>query len=74
MARRPGRNFADYAGKLTEVILLGNLAVWAAGESKEGVAEVSSPRIEWDQANLKVKGTDAYDWLVKPKFRAGYEM
>lgn len=67
-------NFADYAGKLTEVILLGNLAVWAAGESKEGVAEVSSPRIEWDQANLKVKGTDAYDWLVKPKFRAGYEM
>ena len=29
-------NFPDYAGPLTEVILLGNLAVWAAdkGEGK----------------------------------------
>ncbi len=67
-------NFPEYAGKLTEVILLGNLAVWAAGESKPGVEEVASPKLEWDQANLKVKGTDAYDWMVKPAFRAGYEM
>ncbi len=67
-------NFANYAGKLTEVILLGNLAVWAAGESKEGVNELSSPKLEWDQANLKVKGTDQYDWLIKPQMRSGYEV
>ncbi len=38
--------------------LLGNLAVWAAGKSVEGKATVESPRLEWDQANLKVKGTN----------------
>ncbi len=42
-------NFADYAGKLTEVILLGNLAVWAGGEAREGAADVESPRLEWDK-------------------------
>lgn len=67
-------NFENYAGKLTEVILLGNLAVWAAGESQEGVKEVESPRLVWDQANLKIEGTSEYDWLIKPKMRAGYEM
>ncbi|MEX0611358.1 MAG: Gfo/Idh/MocA family oxidoreductase [Pirellulales bacterium] len=34
-------NFADYAGPLTETILLGNLAVWKRG------------RVEWDPVNLK---------------------
>jgi predicted dehydrogenase len=66
-------NFANYAGKLTEVILLGNLAVWAAGEAKEGVQEVESPLLEWDQAALKVKGTEQFDWMIKPNMREGYE-
>ena len=34
-------NFPDYAGPLTETILLGNLAVWKRG------------RVEWDPKNLK---------------------
>jgi hypothetical protein len=55
------------------VILLGNLAVWAAGEAKEGVKEVESPLLEWDQAALKVKGTDQFDWMIKPNMREGYE-
>jgi predicted dehydrogenase len=67
-------NFQNYAGKLTEVILLGNLAVWAAGESKADGSPVESPKLEWDQANLKVKGTDAYDSLIKPKYREGYDL
>lgn len=67
-------NFQNYAGKLTEVILLGNLAVWAAGKSVEGKASVQSPRLEWDQANLKVKGTSEYDLMIKPNYRTGYEL
>ncbi len=67
-------NFHSYAGKLTEVILLGNLAVWAAGEAKADGGNVESPRLEWDQANLKVKGTSAYDAMIKPVYRAGYEV
>ncbi len=39
-------NFPDYAGKLTEVILLGNLAVWAAGESKGDGSQVESPKLD----------------------------
>ncbi|MFO1063298.1 MAG: hypothetical protein U0892_05450 [Pirellulales bacterium] len=65
-------NFQNYAGKLTEVILLGNLAVWAAGQSKDG-KQVESPKLEWDQANLKVKGTTAYDSMITPTYRTGYE-
>lgn len=67
-------NFQDYAGKLTEVILLGNLAVWAAGESKGDGSPVESPKLEWDQANLKIKGTTAYDSMIKPTYRAGYSV
>ena len=67
-------NFPEYAGKLTEVILLGNLAVWAAGEAKADDTPVESPKLEWDQANLKVKGTDAYDKMIKPAYREGYSI
>src|SRR5262249_54992119 len=34
-------NFPDYAGPLTETVLLGNLAVWAG------------KKVEWDAKNLK---------------------
>lgn len=67
-------NFENYAGKLTEVILLGNLAVWAAGPAQEGVEEVESKRLEWDQENLRVVGTDDYNSLIHPTFRDGYEI
>src|SRR5262249_25952242 len=36
-------NILDYAGPLTETVLLGNLAVWAG------------KKIEWDATNLKAK-------------------
>ncbi len=60
-------NFADYAGPLTEMVLLGNLAVWAADAG-------SGPRIEWDAKNLTAKVTPAYERLVKPEYRAGYSI
>jgi hypothetical protein len=67
-------NFNNYAGKLTEVILLGNLAVWAAGEAKAEGQQVSSEKLEWDAANLKIKGTDKFDAMIRPKYRAGYDL
>jgi predicted dehydrogenase len=54
-------NFPDYSGPLTETVLLGNLAVWANG-----------PKLEWDAKRMKVKGTDEFDSLIKPSYRAGW--
>ncbi|MDO4588111.1 MAG: Gfo/Idh/MocA family oxidoreductase [Planctomycetia bacterium] len=66
-------NFPNHAGPLTETILLGNLAVWAA--PKEGVM---GEKVEWDAKNLKVTNladlkTPGVAELVNPKYRDGYE-
>ena len=55
-------NFKDYAGPLTETILLGNLAVWC-GE-----------RVEWDAENLKPTNKPELEQVVKREYRAGYEV
>jgi predicted dehydrogenase len=55
-------NFADYAGPLTETILLGNLAVWKGG------------RVEWDAANLKATNDAALDQVVHRRYRDGHEV
>ena len=57
----PVSNFANYAGPLTETLLIGNLAIWANG-----------PRLEWDAKRMKVKGTDEYNELIKPTSRPGW--
>ncbi len=63
----PMSNFPDYAGPLTETILLGNLAVYAAlyGEG---------PKVEWDPINLKVKNLVGLEQIVKPVYREGYTL
>jgi predicted dehydrogenase len=60
-------DFADYAGGLTETILLGNLAVWVANEP-----EVEGPKVEWDAKNMKVKNIQGLETIVKPVYRKGY--
>jgi len=54
-------NFVDYAGPLTETILLGNLAVW-----KEGP-------VKWDAKNLKPDDPSLLA-IVKNEYREGYEL
>jgi predicted dehydrogenase len=67
---QPARsNFADYAGPLTETILLGNLAVWAAAD-----AETPGKRIEWDAKNLKATNADEVALVVKPEYADGYKL
>ncbi len=54
-------NFPDYAGPLTETILLGNLAVWANGK-----------KIEWDAKELRAKNAPEVARIVRREHRAGY--
>jgi len=56
-------NFPNYAGPLTETVLLGNLAVWADG-----------PRVEWDARKMAVKGTNEFDKLIRPPRRPGWDL
>lgn len=55
-------NFPDYAGPLTETILLGNLAVWKRG------------RVEWDPVKLKPLNDPTLERIVRRVYRAGYEI
>jgi len=62
-------NFPDYAGPLTETILLGNLAVWAAPDP-----ETPGKKVEWDAKNMVATNAPELVSVVKPEYRAGYEL
>jgi predicted dehydrogenase len=57
-----GSDFADYGGPLTEVVLLGNVAIRAG------------KKIEWDPVNLKAKNAPDVDQYVKREYRKGWEL
>jgi predicted dehydrogenase len=58
----PVSNFPNYAGPLTETILLGNLAVWAG------------KKVEWDPQTLKPKNAPEVEQIVHPEFRKGWSL
>jgi predicted dehydrogenase len=58
----PAQSNFDYAALLTEVVLLGNVAL-RAGQ-----------RIEWDGPSAKAKNCPAADILVRPPMRQGWEV
>jgi predicted dehydrogenase len=60
-------NFQDYAGGLTETILLGNLAVWVAASGK-------GDKVEWDSKNLKSTNIQGLEAIIKPTYRPGYTL
>jgi predicted dehydrogenase len=64
---QPMSNFPDYAGPLTETILLGNLAVWVADKGE-------GQKVEWDPKGLKVKNISGLEQIVKPVYRSGYTL
>ncbi len=59
---RPVANF-DYSGPMTDIVLLGVLALRAPGK-----------RLEWDSANLKVKNAPELDAFVHTEYRQGWEL
>ncbi|MDO4425929.1 MAG: hypothetical protein Q4D17_09220, partial [Planctomycetia bacterium] len=69
----PFSNMIDKSGGLTETILLGNLAVWAANEP-----EKLGEKVLWDAANIKILGNPAdrerLESLVYPKYQNGYSI
>ena len=69
----PMSNMITQAGGLTETILLGNLAVWAANKPEE-----LGEKVEWDAKNLKILGNpqdrERLESLVFPKYREGYTL
>ena len=73
-------NFIDRAGPLTETILLGNLAVWAAAKGgSNGEMGEWGEKVEWDAKALKVTNlaslkTPGVADLIKPKYREGYRL
>ena len=73
-------NFIKRAGPLTETILLGNLAVWAAAKGgADGAMGDWGEKVEWDAKNLKVTNlaslkTPGVADLVKPKYPEGYRL
>jgi predicted dehydrogenase len=62
-------NFPDYAGPLTETILLGNLAVWAAE-----AADAPGKKIEWDPVKLVTKNAPEVESFVRPTYRDGWKV
>ncbi len=62
-------NFPEYAGPLTETILLGNLAVWAAPE-----ADTEGKKIQWDAKKLEATNAPEVMHIVKKEYRQGWEL
>jgi predicted dehydrogenase len=60
--KRPVANF-DYAGPLTETVLLGVLSLRAPGT-----------RLEWDSANLRVKNAPELNHYVHAEYRKGWSL
>ncbi|MCA9023664.1 MAG: Gfo/Idh/MocA family oxidoreductase [Planctomycetaceae bacterium] len=59
--------FENYAGKLTETILLGNLAVWTAATGE-------GPKVEWDAENLRSPSHPIVANIVRRQYRDGYDV
>ena len=59
---KPMSNF-DYAGPLTEILLLGVLALRAPGR-----------RLEWDSQNMKIKNAPDLDPFVHIEYRQGWSL
>ncbi len=59
---QPMSNFPNYAGPLTETVLLGNLAVWAG------------KKVEWDARNLRATNNSELESLIRPEYRKGWTL
>ena len=57
----PGSNFATYGGPLTEVVLLGNVAIR------------TGKKTEWDTVNLRAKNVPEAAAYIRREYRKGWE-
>lgn len=65
--KRAVSNFEDYSGKLTETILLGNLAVYSAASGK-------GKKIEWNADKLESPNSPEVSNIIRREYREGYDV
>ena len=62
----------DYAGPLTETILMGNLALRSWNIKNEKGKFTGRKKLLWDAANMKITNFDEANQFVKRTYRDGY--
>jgi hypothetical protein len=64
----------DYAGPLTETILMGNLALrsWNI-KSADGTSFPGRKKLLWDAKNMKITNFDEANQFVKRTYRPGWD-
>ena len=62
-------NFPHYAVPLTETVLLGNLAIWAATDP-----DTPGKKIDWDSKNLTSPNSPEVAQVIKPEFHNGFSV
>jgi len=60
--RETGSSNFEYGARLTEIVLLGNVALR------------TGKKLEWDSAGLKAKNAPEADKFIKEQYRAGWEI
>jgi len=65
----------EYAGPLTETILMGNLALrsWNLKDT-DGKGFPGRKKLLWDAPNMKITNFDAANQFVKREYRKGWEI
>jgi hypothetical protein len=64
----------DYAGPLTESILMGNLALYAWNIKNEKGEFTGRKKLLWDAKNMKVTNYDEANQFVKRDYKNGYSL
>jgi predicted dehydrogenase len=65
----------DYAGPLTETILMGNLALRSYNiRGANGKGYPGRKKLLWDAVNMKITNFDEANQFVKREYRAGYKL
>jgi len=67
----------DYAGPLTESILMGNLAIRSYNLREKrgnGFSYPGRKKLLWDGANMKVTNFDPANQFVKREYREGWSL
>jgi predicted dehydrogenase len=69
---KPLSSSFDYAGPLTEAILMANLAL-RSWQTKENGKFTGRKKLMWDAANMKITNYDAANQFVKRTYRDGWD-
>ena len=66
---QPGGSNFDWAGPLTEVVLLGNVAI-----QRQMREELTTKKLLWDGAKFRFTNSDAANQLLKHEYRGGWAL